>query len=281
MPNHFATINEQTVHPNRRLGRLPRKSDVRSLMLAHFLTDTDPPPTKTSFWVKKTKFTPETWGNDEEGCCTIAKQANMFRRFQRIEHRATIEITQQEVHTVYRRMTDELYGGGDTGAYEEDALSRSRNPDTALRDTKLRPLTIDAFLRINPANQLELKRAVAMAAGHGIAICINLPVGFSNIEGHDWDFPDNTPLIGDWLPGSWGGHSMWAIEYDPLGLWLEHTWGIPPQRITWRAAAAYIDESHTVIDSVDSWRRRGVPLELDQVVQAVNDVSRVKILSAA
>jgi hypothetical protein len=50
----------------------------------------------------------------------------MFRRFERIERRRTINLDDQEVIDKYLAMTSRLYGGGDTGAYEEDALSCSR-----------------------------------------------------------------------------------------------------------------------------------------------------------
>ena len=87
--------------------------------------------------------------------------------------------------------------------------------------------------------------------------------------------------IGRWLPGSWGGHSMWARDYDEAGIWLVHTWGMRDQRLTWRAAAIYLDEAHLVIDSFDYWRKKkpGADRLIDfkGLRKAVNRVSSRKI----
>jgi hypothetical protein len=263
--SELTTQNEIFPHPTFRLGRLPRKASVKSLIMANYTANVPEPPKATNFWSRRKGFVPETWGNDTEGCCTIASQANMFRRFERLELKSqTIVIATEEVHRAYRSMTDELYGGGDTGAYEEDALSRSRNPKTCLHDIKGRPLLIDAFIRANPANQIETKQAIAMAAGHGVKFCINLPLGFQELvdQGKDWDYPDNTPLLGRWMAGSWGGHSVFAIDYSDRGVLAEQTWGILPQWISWRAWAAYVDELHVVIDSADAWRSKKTGLNI-------------------
>jgi hypothetical protein len=264
------------------LGRIARRSDPRTLQLAHFAPKAADLklPVATNFWTKRTPFPPRVWGNDRYGDCTIAKQANMFRRFERLERRATIEIDDDEVVSKYLAMTAALYGGGDTGAYEEDALNRSRNADTALRDKAGHPLLIDAYLSVDPGDQIAIRRAIALANGHGIAFCINLPAAFQAIEPPDaWDLPAGQPATGDYLPGSWGGHSMWSIDYTAAGIVAEHTWGIKPQIITWRAVAAYVDEIHITIDSVDAWRKKTGPksLDLDAIVDAVNAVSPTKI----
>lgn len=201
----------------------------------------------------------------------------MFRRFQRLEHKRTVTIETATVHSVYRQMTSDLYGGGDTGAYEEDALNRSRSVDTCLHDSKNRPLLIDGYSRIDPKDLDAVRLAIAMASGKGIAICFNLPTAIWTMDDSGtWDIPAGQQLIDDWLPGSAGGHSMWAIDYNKKGLIVEQTWEIPEQLVTWEFVSAYMDEAHSVIDSVDSWKRvKG--FDLKGFVSAVNDVSRTKI----
>lgn len=269
-------------NPPGMLGRKPRLSDRRALMTVDFLkTDVDP-PAQTKFWKTRAPFPVRSFGNLQHGDCTIAKQAQAALRMERIETRRTPRINDQVVIDTYYSMTKELYGGGDVGAYEIDALNRWRDPAKTFRDASGRPLTIDAYTRLDPANHRQMKQALALAGAHGIAVCLNLPWGFASIlPPGDWDIPEGQAMTGEWEPGSWGGHSMWARDYDQVGIWLVHTWDLKDQRITWRAAAAYLDEAHLIIDSMNYWRKHKPKaskiLNLKALEEAVNDVSRVQI----
>lgn len=268
--------------PARMLGRLPAKSTRKALQFSDFFKYLSLPK-QTKFWTKRPAIPLGTWGNDRLGDCTRAKQAIAAIRMERLEQRRTITITDEEVIRVYQDMTTRLYGGGDTGAYEDDALNEWRRPDTTFRDTTGHPYTIDAFLRINATNQDELKAGIALAGAKGIAVCFNLPAAW---DGKDdlWDAPPaGTPLIGLWQPGSLGGHSMWCFDYTSEGPLCDMTWNVPPVQVTWDAAAIYLDEAHLIIDSVDSWRQKkqahsaAGTLQLAKVVAAVNDVSEYRI----
>ncbi len=267
-----------------RLGRLPAKASTRALFLNRFSALDATPPAATNFWPRRKAFPLRSFGNLQWGDCTRAKQAIAAMRMERIEQHRTIKIADEEIIKVYQEMSDRLYGGGDNGAYETDALDCWRRPEYTFKDmgtanSPPRYLTIDAYLRLNPFDHDEMKRGLALAGAHGLAVCLNLPLGFAYIEPpNDWDYPAGTPLTGQWMPGSWGGHSMWARDYDEVGIWLVHTWDIPDQRITWRAAAAYLDEAHLVIDSFNWWRNaKPKMLDFPGVKEAVNRVSSVKI----
>jgi hypothetical protein len=159
-----------------------------------------------------------------------------------------------------------------------DALDCWRRPEHTFRDTAGRPLTIDAYVRVHPSDQEELRNAIWTAQSHGVYVGVNLPQAFSDLEPpRKWDVPKGQPLVGKYLAGSWGGHAMWARDYDEQGLWLVHTWGLRDQLMTWAAVAAYMDEAYIVIDSVDAWRRRRRALRLDAIRRAVNRVSSQKI----
>jgi hypothetical protein len=273
--------NEPSVFKHRRLGRLPVKSSRKALMFADFAKKGVEPPKATHFWRRRSPFPLRTFGNNEYGDCTRAKQAVAHMRMERLECRVTPKIDDAEVIRVYKEMSDRRYGGGDNGAYEVDALDDWRNPETTFRDTKGRPLTIDAYTRLNPFDHHQVKLAMASSGAKGIAICINLPLAFSNNQPPKiWDVPDGTQLVGRWLPGSWGGHSMWARDYDEQGIWLCHTWGMQDQLLTWRAAAVYMDEAHLVVDSLDVWRKKKDAtrfLKLGDLKDAVNAVSSIQI----
>lgn len=257
------------------LGKLPAKSDEKALMFANYLPKKQVTlPAATNFWTKRAPFPKRMFGNDKLGDCTRASQAIAAMRMERIEQGKTIDISDEEVIRVYLEMTKKLYGGGDTGGYEEDALNEWRRPDTTLRDTKGNPLTIDAFTRINQANITEVKTAIATSLSHGIKICFNLPEAFRN-ENKVWDIPASQMPIGAYLPGSLGGHSTFAVDYDAFGIILP-TWDIQV-KVSWRAVAIYSDEAHTIIDSIDNWRKKGSVLNLSALKADVNSVSSQKI----
>jgi hypothetical protein len=266
-----------------RLGRLPSKGDTRALLFRNLGNVPAKLPAETiSFWKRRATFPVRSFGNLDYGSCTRSKQAVAAMRMERLETRRTPTITDEEVIRVYTDMSARLYGGGDNGAYETDALSEWRKPEHTIRDTKGRALTIDAYVRINPYDHDEVRASLVAAGPHGIAVCLNLPWAFRSIRPPaDWDIPDGQSLVGEWMPGSWGGHSMWSFGYDPAGAWLDHTWLLAPQRITWRAMAAYMDEAHVVIDSLDYWRRKKPEarrlLDLAGIKAAVNKVSSHKL----
>ena len=270
--------NERIVVPEMRLGRLPKKTTLKALQFSDFFKFVTLPK-KTGYWTRKTALPLRTFGNNRYGDCTRAKQAYAAMRMERIEQKKLIEITDEEVIRVYVDMSNRLYGGGDNGAYEDDALNEWRNPERTFRDTQGHPLTIDAYLRLNASNHQELRAGLALSGAKGIAICINLPNIFQNMD--RWHVDEGVSLIGDRMPGSWGGHSMWAIDYDADDLIVDDTWGHGPRRISWPAVAAYVDEAHLVIDSVNAWKKktadRKTKKALMEVVEAVNSVSSLSI----
>jgi hypothetical protein len=273
--------NEITCVPEQRLGRLPAKASRKALMFSDFYKYGDIPK-KTNFWRTKSPLPLRHFGNNQYGDCTRAKQAVAAMRMERLEQKRTITVTDAEIIRVYTEMSDRLYGGGDNGAYEDDALNEWRRPETTFTDTAGRPYTIDAYLRLNAFNHEEVRAALSMAKARGLAICLNLPIAFANIlPPRDWDIPEGQAPTGPWMPGSWGGHSLNMHDFDETGFWLDHTWMLNPQRITYRAAAIYMDEVHIVLDSVNTWKKlaRGPAgtLALKKVIEAVNDVSSYRI----
>lgn len=272
---------EETIVEGKRLGRLPAKASRKALMFSDFVTYISLPKA-TNHWTNRTPIPLRSFGNLQYGDCTRAKQAVAIERMERLEQKRTVTITDAEVIRVYTDMSNRLYGGGDNGAYETDALDEWRRPETTIRDVSGHPYTIDAYLRLNSFNHQEIRAGIALSGARGIAVCLNLPLAWSSVvDGGTWDIPEGRQPIGEYLPGSWGGHSMWTCDYDDIGLVLDGTWNDGQRHLTWRAAAIYLDEAHMVIDSVDAWRKmaavRDHLVNLDRVVEAVNDVSSHKI----
>lgn len=278
-PVDEAVDNETTAVDGRRLGRLPAKSTRKALQFSDFFKFVKL-PAKTSNWTRRKPIEPRNYGNTRLGDCTRAKQAVAITRMELLEQKKPVVILDEEVERVYLAMTGRLYGGGDVGAFEDDALNDWRNPETTIRDHDGKPYTIDAYLRINAFNQDELRAALALAGAKGIAVCFNLPAAWQDLFGVAP--PSGIPPTGQWLPGSWGGHSMWAHDYTAQGVIVDSTWDEAPQLVFWDAAALYLDEAHLVIDSIDAWRhvvkgQQAVKGKLSHVVDAVNHVSALRI----
>jgi hypothetical protein len=268
------------------LGKKPARSHLKMLLLKDFIPKTPEPPPKTyNYWKTKTGFPARSYGNRDVGDCTLASQANLATRMERVETRRTSSIiTDEEVLRVYYDMTQRLYGGGDTGAYEVDALNCWRRADQTFRDQKGNPLTIDAFTSINIRDLDEVRYAIWLSGAKGIKLCLNLPLAYSHIDPPAiWPAcPDSAPT-GDWEPGSWGGHSLMADGYSTRGIELVHSWYDGDvktdykQTLAWEAFTIYCDEAYLVVDSIDGWRKKKTSLEVDKLESAVNDISSVKI----
>jgi hypothetical protein len=272
--------SNEILQPGRRLGRLPLKSTRKALLFADFFKFLEVPKSHT-YWRRRKPLPLRSYGNNDYGDCTRAKQAVAATRMELLEQRRLVKITDEEVIRVYVDMSNRLYGGGDNGAYEDDALNEWRNPETTFRDINGNPFTIDAYLRINPQNHEEVKAALAFSKARGIAICFNLPRAWSSEE-KLWRTAPDGQTTGMWMPGSWGGHSMWMqSDYDKIGPWLDQTWLIGPTQVTWEAMAMYMDEAHLVIDSINTWRKEATSAKvrraLSDVRDAVNAVSSIQI----
>jgi hypothetical protein len=289
MPPQNETVD--VTQPALRLGRLPAKTKRSALRFDSFFSYLTIPKEST-IWKFRKPLPLRSYGNGPGGaalgCCTIAKQVVAAQRLEALETggRRTIHVTVEEIARVYLAMTAELYGGGDTGAYETDALDNWRNPDKTFRATDGRIYPIAAYLKIDHTNPDEMKAAIALSGAKGIAICANLPRAYDRAgrtPPATWDLPKGQPLVGEWMAGSWGGHSLWNPMYTALGLIPDHTWDNTPQNLfLWDAVLAYVDEAHMVIDSMNSWRTltKGSSVgrfDLGGVRDAVNAISSIQI----
>lgn len=61
----------------RKLGRLPARSDPRALMFSRFATEPKRLPPRTNFWPQRKAFPLRTFGNTEVGDCTRASQGDL------------------------------------------------------------------------------------------------------------------------------------------------------------------------------------------------------------
>jgi hypothetical protein len=267
---------EQIVE-GKRLGKAPSRSHPKMLNLNNYTTEIADPPKTYDAWKKNKPLPIRDVGNNEYGNCTIASQVLLTEYMERQEQKRTIHIPKENLGCRH-------YGCGDYGAYEIDALNNWRRPDLTFRDDKGRPYTIDAYVRINQSDLKAVKNAIVLSKAPGIKVCFNLPWAWAMRGDMVWDIPEGQSPTGIYMPGTWGGHSMMALDkYDENWLYLPHSWNVPMGKISWRAFSIYCDEAYMVIDSVNSWKKKleaeevNVKLNLDAIVSDVNSVSSQKI----
>lgn len=156
-----------------KLGKLPAKSSPHALMLARFVAPPKTLPKATNFWTRRKPFPVRSFYNTSVGDCTRASQAILAMRMERLETKQTPKISDDEVLRVYYNMTTRLYGGGDTGAFETDALCYSDDTEVLTRRGWINFAaavvgeTGDEFATRNPETKaFEWQKATAFHESH-------------------------------------------------------------------------------------------------------------------
>ena len=109
------------------------------------------------------------------------------------------------------------------------------------RDTGVGGHKITAHAEVD-ITELRVKQAMWMFKGVGIGVV--LPISAQEQVGGLWDFV-NMAYNPDEQPGTWGGHAIALVKYDPTGVWCV-TWGLL-QKMSWRWMMYYCDEVQACI----------------------------------
>lgn len=231
--------NRRTVdHSQMKLGKRIKKVDTRTLMLARYLDLTLLPPTPASFsWIPAGVTDFGEMLNDTLGDCTCAEIGHQIQVWT-AANKNMVTPSDAAVVAVYSAVSgyDPATGQNDDGCYIIDVLNYCRN--TGMGGDK-----IFAFAEIQPWMQDHLKKAIFLFGG--IDIGIDLPIDAQTQV--IWDVDHTTDFNGSGAPNSWGGHSVCAIAFSPVGLYVI-TWG-QLKFITWRWWIAYCTETYGIISN--------------------------------
>jgi hypothetical protein len=124
-------------------------------------------------------------------------------------------------------------GANDNGANELDVLNYWRKTGVGGR-------TIVAYVALEPGNHLHVQDAVFLFGGCYIGLAMPVSAQTQKV----WSVPPGG-AVGQGAPGSWGGHAVNVVAYDPRGLTCV-TWGAT-KRMTWQFWDAYCDEAYAVL----------------------------------
>ena len=98
---------------------------------------------------------------------------------------------------------------------------------------------LTGFCAVDPTQESEVRAGVAWL---GVVYAgLELPIAAQSMD--VWDAPG--ALVGDYEPGTWGGHAVPIVGYGPGGV-VCVTWGALKQ-ITWKFWAAYASEAYGLL----------------------------------
>lgn len=215
-----------------KLGRLPVRTDVRTLALSRYVDISKLPPPPAA--LDLTSHVPgwPMYANDRIGDCTIAAAAHMIEAWTAAGRGEAVEVPESAVLTAFDRVKVVDPFTGEEGAVELDVLRDWRKHGVGRH-------RIAAFARVS-THDAALVRAGAWLFG-GLYIGLALPVTAQQQAVWDW----TGSLAGDARPGSWGGHAVDVVGYDDRVLTVV-TWG-RLQQLTWAFWERYVDEAYCVL----------------------------------
>jgi hypothetical protein len=230
-------------HPVFKLGKAPAKRDPRNLKFATILKAPVALPKEYDFDLKHPGIPTPMFANDRYGDCVMAGRAHQTLRFELIEQKKKLQISDQEVLREYMKET----GGRDTGLVVLDSLKLWRKPGwTAAKDR----YAIKAFSELNRANHNQVKQAIVLDVGVGLGLSLPISAQGQLQAGKPWDAVGGA----NGKPNSWGGHYVLVPGYTTKGP-VCVTWG-RKQQMTWAFFDKYCDEAYAIIDAIDTPKKK-------------------------
>ena len=218
------------------LGKHAPKHDYRTLKFENYLTYNLPAPLMHCGWLERMKFWPMDL-NDQIGCCVVAAVAHLIQLWTTYTLSSPLIIPDTIVEKVYSDITgyDPKTGKNDDGMAMLDILRFWSKPKNDLGDV------CSAYMQATPQKHDEIKQAIRFFGGSLLGL--NLPEDCQTDigKGRTWHVKSGKGSA----PGSWGGHCVPVVSYDPTGL-ICVTWG-NIQKLTWQFLDKYCDEAWVVL----------------------------------
>jgi hypothetical protein len=226
-----------------KLGKSPAQRDARNLKFAAILRAPLPTPKEYDFDATHRGIPTPMFGNDTIGDCVIAGRAHQTLRFEDVEQKKVISITDKNVFNEYYAET----GGSDSGLVVLTSIKRWRKKGwIAAR----RRYFIEAFTEIAPRTPDAIRQAVFLDVGVGLGLNLPLSAGDQIRAGKPWEVGKGTRG----KAGSWGGHYVYVPGYTAFGP-VCVTWG-QKQQMSWAFLKKYCDEAYAVIDAINTAKKK-------------------------
>ena len=224
-------------HAGMKLGRRPRRPGTRVPRLDGLAMPTRLPPPHQD-WYSRVQGWPMML-NDRIGDCTCAAVGHAIQQWSTYASTPVV-MTDQQVQALYEAVGGYIPGkpATDAGAVEFDVLARWTRPGLDLGRPV--PDLLDGFAEVPPADHAQVRQAIAWFANLYIGLALPVSAQRQGV----WDVPRGGAR-GQGAPGSWGGHAVLVVGYDPQGL-VCVTWGAL-KRMTWAFWDAYVEEAYALL----------------------------------
>lgn len=217
-----------------KLGKLPVRTDVRTLSIARYVDPAKLPTPPDTF--DETAGVPEwpMYANDRIGDCTIAAAGHMIEAWTAAGQGHAVEVPEAAVLSAFDQVKQVDPATGEAGAVVLDVLRLWRS--SGIADHR-----IGAYARVSVHDHV-LVRAATWLFG-GLYLGLQMPVSAQRQE--TWDWPGS--LTGPAAPGSWGGHAVDVVRYG-ADMLTAVTWG-RLQGLTWSFLDRYCDEAYCILSA--------------------------------
>jgi hypothetical protein len=222
------------------LGKLPVRTDVRTLSLARYVDSAQLPSPPDAFDETSGVDSWPMYSNDRIGDCTTAAAAHMIEAWTAAGRGQAVELPERAVLDAFDhvKVIDPLTG--QEGAIELDVLRY-------WRANGIGGHSIGAYARVAVRDQRLVETAAWLFGGLYIGLQMPLTAHAQPV----WDWTGS--LAGPARPGSWGGHAVDVVRYDRNGLTVV-TWG-RLQELTWSFWDRYCDEAYCILS--DDFLQKG------------------------
>ncbi len=228
---------------HKKLGRLPSRTDARTLRMAKYVTTDLQPPPRTVNWGARTTAL-GTMLNDELGCCTIAAKGHLIQTWT-ANNNAQVIVPDSAILAAYSGACgyNPADPTTDQGGNMLDVLNYCRKVGIAGHK-------IFAFVAIDPRNRWHAELAMHLFGGADVGL--RLPRSAQTQE--VWTVPASGPF-GDGAPNSWGAHDVCIVDYTVVGP-VCISWG-KLITMTWQFLFTYCDEMYGILS--EDWANDAHP----------------------
>ena len=249
-----------------KLLKAPAKRDARNLKLAGLLKKL--PPLAAEFNCDSCFPFPiptPMFGNDQLGDCVIAGRAHQTLRFEAFEQSKAIPISDQDAVDEYFSES----GGQDSGLVLLDSLKEWRKKGWLAAGERYNAF---GFAELDRSKHAEITASIYFLRGANIGLQLPLSAQSQIANGEIWDVTEdpNFDPYGPAAPGSWGGHCVYLVAYDPAGP-VCVTWG-QLQQMTWAFFDADCDEAYGIVQNREAFVA-GSPVDVALLEQEIAEIT--------